>query len=103
MITKITDNNFKQEVLQAGKRTVLDFYADWCGPCKMLSPILDELEQNHPEWKFCKTDVDESPSLAARFGVLSIPTVAVFEGGELLDTFVGFRSKSEVTEFIQNA
>ena len=103
MITKITESNFKQEVLLSDKRTVLDFYADWCGPCQMLSPLMDKLSQAHPEWKFCKTDVDEAPLLATRFGVSVIPTVAVFNAGELLDTFTGYQEEPEIENFIRNA
>lgn len=100
MITKISEDNFTQEILKSGKRTVLDFYADWCGPCKMLSPVMEELSQKHPEWKFCKTNVDENTPLAIKFGVSSIPAIAVFENGELLDITVGYMSENELSAFI---
>lgn len=100
MVTKISEDNFTQEILKSGKRTVLDFYADWCGPCKMLSPVMEELSQKHPEWKFCKTNVDENTPLAIKFGVSSIPAIAVFENGELLDITVGYMSENELSAFI---
>lgn len=100
MVTKISEDNFTQEILKSGKRTVLDFYADWCGPCQMLSPVMEELSQKHPEWKFCKTNVDENTPLAIKFGVSSIPAIAVFENGELLDITVGYMSENELSAFI---
>lgn len=96
----ITTDSFSAEVLQSDKRTVVDFYADWCGPCKMIAPYMQSLSEEHSEWKFCKINVDENPELAIRFGVSSIPTVAVFENGQLLDTFVGYREKEQIAAFI---
>lgn len=96
----ITTDSFESEVLQSDKRTVVDFYADWCGPCKMIAPYMQSLSEEHGEWKFCKINVDENPELAIRFGVSSIPTVAVFENGQLLDTFVGYREKEQIAAFI---
>ena len=96
----ITTDSFSAEVLQSDKRTVVDFYADWCGPCKMIAPYMQSLSEEHGEWKFCKINVDENPELAIRFGVSSIPTVAVFENGQLLDTFVGYREKEQIAAFI---
>lgn len=96
----ITTDSFSAEVLQSDKRTVVDFYADWCGPCKMIAPYMQSLSEEHREWKFCKINVDENPELAIRFGVSSIPTVAVFENGQLLDTFVGYREKEQIAAFI---
>lgn len=96
----ITTDSFAAEVLQSDKRTVVDFYADWCGPCKMIAPYMQSLSEEHGEWKFCKINVDENPELAIRFGVSSIPTVAVFENGQLLDTFVGYREKEQIAAFI---
>ncbi len=96
----ITTDSFEAEVLQSDKRTVVDFYADWCGPCKMIAPYMQSLSEEHGEWKFCKINVDENPELAIRFGVSSIPTVAVFENGQLLDTFVGYREKEQIAAFI---
>ena len=96
----ITTDSFEAEVLQSDKRTVVDFYADWCGPCKMIAPYMQSLSEEHGEWQFCKINVDENPELAIRFGVSSIPTVAVFENGQLLDTFVGYREKEQIAAFI---
>ncbi|MBQ8577318.1 MAG: thioredoxin [Clostridia bacterium] len=99
--TKITMANFADEIENAGGLVLLDFYAVWCGPCKMLSPILDEVAEEYPDVKVCKSDVDEAPDLAAKFSVQSIPTVVLFKDGEMVDGFVGFRAKAEVLAMIE--
>ena len=81
MVVKLNDKNFEKEVLQSDKTVLVDFYADWCGPCKMLSPIVDELSEEYSQYKFCKLNVDENEHLAAKYNVMSIPTLFVFKDG----------------------
>lgn len=96
----ITNENFEQEVLKSGKRVVVDFWAAWCGPCKMLAPIFEELADEHPEVKFAKINVDEQVELCMQYKVVSIPTLFVFENGEVVDKVVGYRDKEELEELL---
>ncbi|HET7045358.1 MAG TPA: thioredoxin [Gaiellaceae bacterium] len=89
----VTDETFERDVLQAGGPVVVDFWAPWCGPCKAIEPALDELATVSTGAEFVKLDIDANPAVAARFGVLSIPTVILFAGGEAKETVVGARPK----------
>ena len=89
----VTDDTFDAEVLNAGKPVVVDFWAPWCGPCKAIEPGLDELAAAHDAVEFVKIDIDANPRVASRYGVLSLPTVMLFEGGEPRETVVGARPK----------
>lgn len=96
----ITKDNFKKEVEEYRGLVVIDLYADWCGPCKMMAPILSELEAELPEVRFAKINVDNEPELAAAFKVTSIPMIAIVENDTFLDFSVGYRTKQSLLEFI---
>lgn len=89
----VTADNFEQEVLNAEGRVLVDFWADWCGPCRMLSPIIEEIASEHDDMKVCKINVDENPSLAQQYNVMSIPMVIMFEKGKITGQTVGFQPK----------
>ena len=95
-VIKITKENFENEVLNSTKPVLVDFYATWCGPCKMVSPIVDEIANEHPEYAVCKVDVDEQPELAQKFGVMSIPTLFVIKDGKITNQTLGARPKEEI-------
>ena len=101
---KITAANFENEVLRSDKPVLLDFYADWCGPCKMLAPVLHEIaEENAGALKVGKINVDEQMELAMRFQVSSIPMLVVFKAGQAVAKSVGYRSKSEIAALVEGA
>ncbi len=89
----ITKDTFQKEVLESDKPVIVDFWATWCGPCRMLGPTIAELAEEHPEIKVCKVNVDDEPDLAQEYGVMSIPFVASFKGGQLHKSSVGVQPK----------
>ncbi len=95
---QLTTDNFDEEVKEG--KTLIDFWAPWCGPCRMQSPILEQLEASGAAVKICKVNVDEQPDLAKRFGILSIPTLILMQNGVLKDKQVGLTSLDELNEFI---
>lgn len=96
-VVNVTDNNFNEEVLQAEGKVLVDMWAPWCGPCRMLGPVIDEIaEEQKGNLKVCKVNVDENPDTAGKYGVMSIPTMLVFENGEIVNKMVGFMPKEEI-------
>lgn len=95
-VIKINKENFASEVLNSNKPVLLDFYADWCGPCRMVGPIVSEIANERSDIKVGKINVDEQPELAAQFQVMSIPMLAVIENGKLENQVVGYRSKEQI-------
>ena len=103
-VIKLNNENFKTEVLESNKVVLIDFYADWCGPCKMMSPVIDEIANEVSEnVKVCKLNVDEAQDIAIQYNVMSIPTLVIIKDGNVVDTLVGLRAKSEVLESINKA
>ena len=96
----LTKDNFEQEVLQAKQPVVVDFWASWCGPCRMLSPIVDQLAEELTEIKVGKINVDEQPELAEQFRVMTIPTLLVFKNGEKVLSSVGVKPKQQIIEML---
>lgn len=95
-VISVTADHFEQEVLKTEGIVMVDFWAAWCGPCKMLSPIVDQIAEEHPEIKVCKVNIDEEPSLAIDYKVMSIPTLLVFKNGEKINMSIGVQSKSDI-------
>lgn len=100
-VIKITKDNFENEVLNCEKTVLLDFYADWCGPCRMVSPIVDAISEEHPEYKVGKINVDEENQLATTFGVMSIPSLFVIRKGEVVNQAVGARTKAQILDMLK--
>ena len=96
----ITKNNFQEEVINSEKPVLLDFWASWCGPCRMVSPIVDEIAQERPDVKVCKVNVEEQRELAAAFKVMSIPTLVVMKGGKIINRALGARPKEQILELL---
>lgn len=100
-ITIITKENFIDEVVHSAKPVLVDFWAAWCGPCRMMAPVVETIAAEHPELKVGKVDVDENPELAQQFNVMSIPMLAAFKEGKLIGTVVGYRPKESVLELFR--
>lgn len=99
-VIKLTSENFENEAVKSDKPVLIDFWASWCGPCKMLSPIVDEIAEERDDIKVCKINVDEEGELSVKFGVMSIPTLILMENGEVKNTSVGYMPKKDVLAFI---
>ena len=99
----VSDDSFEQEVLQAGVPVLVDYWADWCGPCKMISPILDEVAKEYAgKLKVCKLNIDENQGTPPKFGIRGIPTLMIFKNGNIEATKVGALSKSQLTAFFDS-
>ena len=93
---KINKNNFNDEVLRSDKPVLLDFWASWCGPCRMVGPILDEIAQEREDIKVCKINVDEEPELASEYRIMSIPSLMVLKDGQIVSQSVGAKPKAQI-------
>ena len=102
-IVHVTKDNFDQVVMQSSKKVLVDFWATWCGPCKMLSPVLEEIDAEREDLVVAKVNIDEEMDLAMKFKVTSIPTLALVKDGQVAAVSVGFRPKEAVLQFIDQA
>lgn len=99
MAFQFTDANFKKEAIEADKPVLVDFYADWCGPCKMMAPVIEELAKEYEgNFKIGKLNVDDNPDTARQYRVMSIPTMIIYKNGEAVDTIVGFTAKNALKQ-----
>lgn len=99
-VLHITKENYEQEVVKSEKTVLMDFWASWCMPCRMVSPIIDEIAGEREDVKVCKINVDEQPELAAKFGIMSIPTLVVMENGEIKNKALGARPKQQILDLL---
>ncbi|MCB6308186.1 thioredoxin [Mediterraneibacter glycyrrhizinilyticus] len=99
-VVKLTAENFEKEVLQSEKLVLVDFYADWCGPCQMMGPVVEEISNEVNDAKVCKINIDEQMSIAQKYGVMSIPTFIVFKNGDVADKKMGAMPKSAVLSML---
>ena len=100
-VMKVTSSNFEEEVLNSDKTVLIDFYADWCGPCKMFSPIVESVAEENEDIKVVKIDVDNAQDLAIKYQVMSIPTIVVIKNGKEVNRNVGVVSKSQIVEMVK--
>lgn len=100
-VLTVTKENFENEILKSEKTVLLDFWASWCAPCRMVSPIVDEIALEHPEYKVGKVNVDEQPELAASFSVMSIPSLFVLKDGKVVNSSVGAKPKTQILEMLK--
>lgn len=99
-VNKVNNDTFAKLVLNNGRTVLVDFYADWCGPCKMLSPIVDQIAAENSDFDVYKLNVDEAPEIAAKYGVMSIPTLIVFKNGQAVGKTIGVQSKQTILNML---
>ena len=100
-IINLTKDSYHNEVMETEKEVVIDFLATWCGPCKMMAPVVEEVAKDYPDIKVCKVNVDEEPELSNAFKIVSIPTIVVIKNGEIIDSVVGYRPKEDIEKIIK--
>lgn len=100
-VLKITSENFKSEVLESSQKVLIDFYADWCGPCKMMGPVVEEIAEEHSDVKVVKINVDNAEDIAIKYQIMSIPTLVVVKGGQEVNRSIGLISKEKIEELIE--
>ena len=100
-VSVLNQSNFEETVLRSDKPVLVDFWASWCGPCKMLSPIVEQLAQEHPELSVCKVNVDEQPALAQRYNIMGIPALLFFQDGKMVRSTVGLQPKAALEQLIR--
>ncbi|MBO5912080.1 MAG: thioredoxin [Clostridia bacterium] len=101
-VLKVTRENFEQEVIKSEKKVLLDFWASWCGPCMMVSPLVDEIAEETNEYLIGKVNVDEEPQLAQAFGIVSIPTLVVMQDGKVIKQALGARPKADILKLLED-
>ena len=99
-LVHLTSDNFEAEVLKADGTVLVDFWATWCGPCQMLAPIIEEIANELPDVKVCKLDVDENPDIAAKYNIMSIPSLFIYKNGEIVKRSIGVKSKDSIIELV---
>ncbi len=102
-IIHLTSENFEEEAVKAEGKVLIDFWATWCGPCRMIAPVLEKIAESDPDFKICKVNVDDEPELAKKFNVRSIPMLIVMKDGEQAAVTIGAQPESEILKFVQNA
>lgn len=100
-IINLTKDSYHNEVMETEKVVVIDFWATWCGPCKMMAPVVEEVAKDYPDVKVCKVNVGEEPELSNAFKIVSIPTIVVIKNGEIIDSVVGYRPKEDIEKIIK--
>mgnify|MGYP003316098506 FL=1 len=99
-VLHVNKDNFHNEVLNSEKPVLLDFFASWCGPCRMVGPILDEIAEEREDIKVCKVDIDEQPELASRYRIMSVPTLMVLKDGNIVDQSIGAKPKHQILAMV---
>lgn len=101
-VMELNEENFDEKVLKTDKKVLVDFYAEWCGPCKMMSPVIDTVSDNLDDYYVYKVNVDQCPNISRRYGVMSIPNLIVFKNGDIIKNDLGFKTEDELREFLKD-